>query len=224
MKKILLFITLLTAFVISSCNDETAGVSHIVSYPVVKLKGDAALTILINGAYTDAGFTATKGTTDLSSSVKVTGAVDPTKAGVYTITYSVTDADGYSASTRRSVGVITPAAAALDISGTYQRNAGAYGSAIVKKTSYAGLYTNNNPGGATTDGTSALAGATSVTNIVIYMFQTDATVVSAPSQSSTAGEFACTGGVYNATGTSPLYKWVCVNSGYGTSVRTFIKQ
>jgi len=223
MKKIL-FITLLTAFVLSSCTDETAGVSHIVSYPVVKLKGDAALTLLVNGTYTDAGFTATKGTTDLSSSVKVTGAVDPTKTGIYTITYSVTDADGYSASARRYVGVITAAAAALDISGTYRRNAGALGYAIVKKTSYPGLYTNNNPGGATADGTSTAAGGVSVTNIVIYMFQTDATVVSAPSQSSTAGEFACTGGIYDATGASPLYKWVCVNSGYGTSVRTFIKQ
>jgi hypothetical protein len=223
MKKII-FITLLTALVLSSCKDDTAGVSHIVSYPVIKLKGDAASTILVNGNYTDAGFTATKGTTDLSSSVKVTGTVDATKAGVYTITYSVTDADGYSASARRYVGVITPAAAALDISGTYGRNAGAFGLAIVKKTSYPGLYTNNNPGGATVDGTSTAAGGVSVTNIIVYMFQTDATVVTVPSQNSTVGEFACTGGVYDATGTSPLYKWVCINSGYGTAVRTFIKQ
>ena len=56
------------------------------------------------------------------------------------------------------------------------------------------------------------------------MFQTDAKVVTVPSQESVAGEFACTGGVYDATGASPLFKWVCVNAGYGTAVRTFIKQ
>jgi hypothetical protein len=218
MKKIFL-ISLIAAAFLTSCNKDSEGVSSVTSYPTVELKGDQALTVLVNGTYTESGVVALEGTKDISSSVKMEGSVDVTKTGVYTIKYTATNKDGFTASARRYVGVITPAAAALDISGTYRRNAGAQGFAIVSKTSYPGLYINNNPGGATSDGTIA---GTSVDNILIYMFQLDATVISAPSQDSKVGEFACTGGVYD--GTNKLYKWVCVNAGYGTAVRTFIKQ
>ena len=178
--------------------------------------------MLVGGAgYVESGFTSFKGQTDITTSVITTGTVDASKTGVYTITYTVTDSEGYTVFVRRYIGVITAAAAAMDISGTYKRNGGALGSAVVEKLNYPGLYTNNNPGGATTDGTAA---GKSITDIILYMFQTEATVVSCPSQESSVGEFACTGGIYDATGAKPLFKWVCVNSGYGTSVRTFIKQ
>lgn len=218
MRKIFL-ISFIAAAVLSSCNKDSEGVSTITTYPTVELKGDVASTILVNGTYTESGVIALEGAKDISSSVKIEGTVNTTKAGVYTIKYTATNKDGFTASARRYVGVITPAAAAMDISGTYRRNAGAKGFAVVAKTSYAGLYTNNNPGGATSDGTVT---GTSVNNIIIYVFHTDATVISAPSQDSKVGEFACTGGVYDDV--NKLYKWVCVNAGYGTAVRTFIKQ
>jgi len=217
MKKILL-LTLFAAFIFSSCKEDSMGISYTVTYPTMNLVGDVALTIPVGGTYVEKGCVVKEGETDLSNLVKVSGTVNPAVSGVYTITYSYKNAgkiypkDSLFLKVRRYVGVIAPAAAAMDISGNYMRNAGVFGVATVAKTSYAGLYVNNNPGGAAVD------------NLFVYMFHTNATVVSVPSQDSPAGEFACTGGVYDASGASPLFKWVCVNSGYGTSVRTFIKQ
>jgi len=214
MKKIFL-ITFIAAFALSSCNKDSLGVSTVTTYPTITLKGDVALSIPVGGTYTESGFVAKEGETDISSSVKVVGEVNPAVAGVYTLTYTAVNKDGFTLSARRYVGVITPAAAAMDISGIYKRNAGAGGLAtVVKYKNYAGLYINNNPGGIV-----IIPGSN---EIYIYMFQTDATKVSAPAQDSSVGEFACTGGSYDATAKS--YKWVCINSGYGTSARTFVKQ
>jgi hypothetical protein len=216
MKKIFL-ITFIAAFALSSCEKDTLGVSTITTYPTIELKGDVAQTILVGGNYTESGFTAKEGETDITSGVKVEGTVDPTKAGVYTIKYTAINKDGFTLTTRRYVGVITPAAAAMDISGRYQRNGGAAGFAtVVKYKNYAGLYVNDNPGG--------IAIVTGTNEVFVYMFQPDVTKVTVPAQDSSVGEFACTGGVYDATGASPLYKWVCVNSTYGTAVRTFVKK
>jgi len=226
MKKIL-FISLIAAFILSSCKEDSLGVSFMVTYPTMTLKGDVALTIPVGGTYTESGCTVKEGDLDLSSLITVSGTVDPTTPGVYTITYTYKNAgkivptDSLEMTARRYVGVINAAAYAMDISGKYRRNAGALGYVTVSKTAYPGLYINNNPGGATSTGTSA---GISVDNILIYMFQPTATTVTAPSQDSSAGEFACTGGIYDATGAAPLFKWVCVNAGYGTAVRTFIKQ
>jgi len=214
MKKIFL-ITFIAAFALSSCNKDSLGVSTVTTYPTIELKGDVAQTILVGGTFTESGVVAKEGTTDITSSVKISGAVNAAVAGVYTITYTAVNRDGFTISARRYIGVITPAAAALDISGDYKRNAGAGGIAtIVKYKSYAGLYVNNNPGG--------IAIITGTNEVFIYMFQTDVTKVSAPAQESSVGEFACTGGSYDATVKS--YTWVCINSGYGNAPRTFIKQ
>lgn len=203
-----------TVVLLAGCEDiTTSGYTRTTYYPVITLKGDVALSIPVGGQYTEPGFTATMGDKDATKIVKVSGTVDPTKPGVYTITYSAVNEDGFSASVSRFIGVISPAAAAMDISGAYKRNAGALGVATVKKVSgYDGLYTNNNPGGIATPDV-----------IVVYMFHTEPTVVSAPAQPTSAGTFACTNGVY--TKASPnKFAWVCINSGYGTAVRTFIQQ
>jgi hypothetical protein len=216
MKKIFL-ITFIAAFALSSCEKDTLGVSTITTYPTIELKGDVAQTILVGGTYTESGYIAKEGETDITSGVKVEGTVDPTKAGVYTLKYTAINKDGFTLTVRRYVGVITPAAAAMDISGKYKRNAGAGGIAtVVKYKTYAGLYINDNPGG--------IAIITGTNEVFVYMFQTDATKVTVPAQDSSVGEFACTGGVYDASGAKPLYKWTCINSGYGTTVRTFNKQ
>ena len=214
MKKIFL-ITFIAAFALSSCNKDSLGVSTVTTYPTIVLKGEIAQSFPIGGTYIESGFLAMEGSTDITASVKIDGTVNSAKAGVYTIKYTATNKDGFTLTARRYIGVITPAAAAMDISGKYMRNAGASGIAtVVKYKNYPGLYINDNPGG--------IAIETGVNEIYIYMFQTDVNVVSAPSQDSSVGDFACTNGVYDSA--NQLYKWVCINSGYGTSARTFIKQ
>ena len=57
--------------------------------PVITLTGDASVTIELGTVYTDAGATSDGGET-----VTTTGTVDVITAGVYTLTYSASDASG----------------------------------------------------------------------------------------------------------------------------------
>jgi hypothetical protein len=97
MKKQFLSITatllIASAFVLTSCNKEDT------TAPTVTLKGDAEVVIYIGDNYTEAGATATDldgkdNESDVSSSIVITGAVDKTKAGSYTISYKATDEAG----------------------------------------------------------------------------------------------------------------------------------
>jgi hypothetical protein len=70
--------------------------------PVITLKGDAAVVIYLGSDYTEQGATATDkdgkdNESDISSSIKITGTVDKTKAGDYTITYNCSDEAGNAA-------------------------------------------------------------------------------------------------------------------------------
>ena len=75
--------------------------------PVVTLKGSAALAISQGSTFTDPGATATDDTDgDLTAKIVETGTVDVSTAGLYTLTYTATDAAGNSANVSRVVTVI----------------------------------------------------------------------------------------------------------------------
>ncbi|MGD0328642.1 MAG: immunoglobulin-like domain-containing protein [Minisyncoccia bacterium] len=75
--------------------------------PVVTLIGDAAMQINVGDTFTDPGATATDTIDgDLTAKIVETGAVDATTAGLYTLTYSATDAAGNTASVSRVVTVV----------------------------------------------------------------------------------------------------------------------
>lgn len=76
--------------------------------PVITLKGGNPDTISLNAGYTDPGATATDNTGgDISSKITVSGLASLNKdsVGIYTITYSVSDEAGNSASATRIVKV-----------------------------------------------------------------------------------------------------------------------
>jgi surface protein len=63
--------------------------------PVITLTGTAIIDIEIGGVFIEPGVTATDATDgDLTSSVAISGILDTSTAGTYTIVYSVTDSDG----------------------------------------------------------------------------------------------------------------------------------
>jgi hypothetical protein len=81
--------------------------------PVVTLNGAAAIQITVGDTFTDPGATATDDVDgDLTTHIIVSGTVDTITAGLYSITYSATDAAGNTGSAGRIVTVIAAAPAA----------------------------------------------------------------------------------------------------------------
>ncbi len=75
--------------------------------PVITLSGNSTLDVAYNSTYTDAGATANDAV-DGPVTVTVTGTVDTSTAGDYTITYTATDAAGNVETETRTVTVIAP--------------------------------------------------------------------------------------------------------------------
>lgn len=75
--------------------------------PVITLKGNREVTLNQGDKYTDEGASATDNIDgDITSKIKVSGKVDTTKTGTYTITYTVTDKAGNRAEVTRKVMVV----------------------------------------------------------------------------------------------------------------------
>lgn len=83
--------------------------------PVLVVIGDNPDTIVLGESFDDPGVTATDDTDgDMSDSVSVAGTVDAASEGTYTLTYTVSDAAGNSASATREVTVVGTVNAAAD--------------------------------------------------------------------------------------------------------------
>lgn len=75
--------------------------------PVVTLTGSATVQLTVGDSWTDPGATAEDDTDgDLTGEIQETGSVDTAIAGLYTLTYSVTDAAGNTGSVSRLVSVL----------------------------------------------------------------------------------------------------------------------
>jgi len=75
--------------------------------PVITVTGDNPVTVEKGSTYTDAGATASDNVDgDLTSDIVITGTVDTSVAGTYTLTYSVTDAAGNTGTATRTVNVV----------------------------------------------------------------------------------------------------------------------
>ena len=217
MKRYLTIIILgAVSLVYSSCKKQSfdypegyVGISKITVFPTLTMKGDKYVAVAKGATYTDAGATAVAGTSTIE--VKTTGLPNTATAGVYLITYSATNTDGFSATATRSVVVYDTKADAVanDFSGNYLRAATG---TITKWTKLApGAYLVNNPGGAVT-GTTVNVIAINPTGSTIDIPQQNTD--SGPWGSNTESKDLITGN----------YSWAVENPGYGTAVRTFVKQ
>lgn len=128
-------------------NDNQVGSSKVTYFALLTLKGDEYMSLVQGDTYTDPGATATEKGTPIS--VTTSGKVDATTPGVYTITYSAINKDGFAASTSRTVVVLsaheTPG---VDVSGTYKYVGGDFEATVTKVAE--GLYTMDNFYGPTT--------------------------------------------------------------------------
>lgn len=108
-----------------SCNETSQDPSTITYYITFEMEGDETYLLEVGTAYEEPGVTAFEGTEDVTSSMVTTGSVDENTVGLYTITYSATNQDGFSSSITRTVIVYDPSVT-TDISGTYTTASGTY--------------------------------------------------------------------------------------------------
>lgn len=121
MKKIISLFAL-AAFVLvgfSSCDYDGKDDAYVTHYVSIDLNEGDTYLVPVGSNYVDPGYTATEGTEDVTSKVVVSGDVDANKMGIYNVTYSAANKDGFSASVTRQVLVYDPEVS-TNISGTYK--------------------------------------------------------------------------------------------------------
>jgi len=107
MKKGLYIIALLLLTIgFAGCEKESAGLTSITYYATIELNGGETMIVSKDSTFTDPGFVATMNGVDVSDQVVVEGEVDTSTSGVYTITYSMTNEDGFPSSVTRTVIVL----------------------------------------------------------------------------------------------------------------------
>jgi len=220
--KIRLIFFCLLAIAGLSCNKEnfnyaknTVGSSKIIYFPIISTKGDKIIAVKQGDVYADAGATATLNNAPVDYIADQT--INTANPGIYTITYTASNPQGFTASDWRMVVVIPssvvadPVVSANDFSGVYLRAATGVTSTWVKLGT--GVYKVENPGGSSGVGKYVV-----VTNY-------SGNDISIPTQN--APDFGGTVSSGNETyspGPPATYSWKFFAIGYGTGLRSFVKQ
>ena len=216
MKKFIPLFYSLLAVLFVACNkdeihntEDQVGISRVTHFPVLTLNGDRYMTIEEGGTFTDPGIIATEGGADIPYTTD--GSVNTGEVGVYDLTYTAVNKDGFPASLTRTVVIYSTesSAAANDLSGTYIRTTGVP-STWTKIAP--GVYTVLNPGGA--------AGV----NLTVVAFNQTGYTIHIPEQTIGDGSTMTSAQEVYSPGPPATYTWQILNSGYGTGLRTFVKQ
>jgi hypothetical protein len=145
MKNKLIFLTVIALAIIglSSCDkDTTAGLTRITYYPTITILGDEITVIDKGNTYTDLGVYAELNGEDVSGQVEVISNVNTANIGIYTVSYKVTNTDGFSAVATRTVFVVDRNSLASAYFGESQYGARHYYNApIIIKDNGNGTYT-----------------------------------------------------------------------------------
>ncbi len=108
------------------CHDITSEDPSVLTYyAVFEMLGDETMVIPVGSSFIDPGVKAFIKDQDVSDRIVITGTVDANNVGLYTLTYSVTNDDGYTTSIKRTVIVEDPSIS-TDISGSYVTVEGTY--------------------------------------------------------------------------------------------------
>jgi len=111
MKKNLFYsmiLMLATMFVTSCEKDSTEGLTFITYYPTLTLEGESIITFPKGSPYQDPGYSATLQGEDVTDQVEVSSNVNTSQSGLYSVTYSITNEDGFAKTASRQVLVVDP--------------------------------------------------------------------------------------------------------------------
>lgn len=97
-----------------SCEKETTGgFTKVTIYPVLEVLGDPVVIVNKGETYEDAGALAELDGEDVSSDVIVQSNVNTDQAGIYSVRYAITNADGFTVNGSRTVYVSDPTPSAI---------------------------------------------------------------------------------------------------------------
>lgn len=207
---ILLFIT----GIMISCNKdkESEGKYSITYYPEIELIGDKIISVVQDNSYEELGVIATEQGAEIEYTVS--GNVDVSTPGIYTISYSASNQDGFSKTETRTVFVISEEVVegSASISGTYARAANGRISTV---TSLApGVYSMSDGWGSASSGGNPLP-------IACYLVCTDGVNIDMPEVPTVFG--GMTGfGTFDGTQMSILT--ILLDQGPAERVNVWVKQ
>jgi hypothetical protein len=210
----LIIILLLVAFV-AACSKDSEDVSRETAYPVLKIKGDQFMTIAKGSTFTDPGIDATIGGSPVQYQTE--GTVNAATPGVYKLTYSAVNSDGYSAVVKRWVGVYESNIIGKDYSGVWKRTTGVITN-WTKDANNQGLYVTDNVGGVNLATSPAFGFDIRIFNIK------DSTLVIPLQPATIGGELTCTSINLKPSVGNGQVSWVVIHPNYGTAARTFNRQ
>jgi hypothetical protein len=94
---------ILSVLFFSACEKETEGLSRVTYYCDLELKGNPVELVVLGQAYNEPGWEAYENDEDVSDAVVVTGTVNTGVAGLYRLTYSVNNTDGFPKTATRQI-------------------------------------------------------------------------------------------------------------------------
>lgn len=197
---------------------ETENVSKIVkvSYPSISLKGDSVVSLMVGGTYSDAGAILTDDISGAKSDIgpDPESMVDVNTPGLYFVTYTAANANGFETRVARPV-VVTNVPESADLSGTYVRD---LNGAPANWTKIArGLYINDNVGGVAPPSAAVLP---------VYVGHLNDTTITIPVQDvpNDYGTLSVTDAKLMISKEDTSYSYIVKNPGFGTAKRTFNKE
>jgi hypothetical protein len=213
MKKILLIACGLMV-VFAACKKDPDVVSKVVtvSAPDITLNGDKFVSVMVGAPYTDPGAVLTDDVTGAVSTIMADTPNDINTAvpGMYTLTYSALNANGYGTTAARYIAV-TNYPDNADLSGTYVRQSN--GVPVTVSREARALYSVADFGGA------------GIPSDIAYFAVIDTNTIDFGNQySETVGPFTVDVDYFHMRPGDTSFAYVLHAAGYGTPLRVFVKE
>lgn len=209
--------TALVLLLVAGCKkeDQYPSKTVTVTYPTINLKGDQVVILHTGDTYSDAGATLVDDISGASSDIEaVDNPVDPSTPGVYMVTFTAKNANGFETIKQRPV-IVTDVSDSWDLTGTYARTANGVEVHVTKIGR--GAYTIDNVGG--------VAASSPQFIFQVYMAQLDDATIEVPAQYIADGSVLdCVNETLTAQPGDTSFSYIVDNPSFGTSTRTFAKQ
>lgn len=107
MKKVIYSAVLaMAALIMASCEKESEGLTRTTYYPILTLEGDQTIILDKGGSFVEPGYSANLNGEDVTDKVSVVSNIDASTSGIYSVTYSIKNEDGFASNATRKIIVL----------------------------------------------------------------------------------------------------------------------